>query len=209
MNIIIPPDLMHYLVLALPIVLPAFGSTVASLLQQEGFKPWLNSLIAYAALIIATLVSVYAAGLLSGDATGIVAALIGTATLLIHGALYKLKPYLAYLDALQSLSVVKPKPTSTSTRPITSNAYIPPEVRQQLGVPARASAVVPPTSAASVTQQHTLNTPATPIQVAASSFPVTGTATYNTSVQVPTGGNPAFPELHFGDSQVLPTVPPQ
>lgn len=33
-----------------------------------------------------------------------------------------------------------PDPTPTPARPITSNAYIPPEMRQQLGVPARASA---------------------------------------------------------------------
>lgn len=38
-----------------------------------------------------------------------------------------------------------PEPVPTSMRPITSNAYIPPDVRATLGVPARASAVQTPT----------------------------------------------------------------
>ena len=110
----------------------------------------------------------------------------------------------------QLISLMTPP---TPARPITSNAYIPPEVRASLGVPARASAVVPSTQATSATQQHTVNAPATPIQVPASGFPVAGTAIANTSipVQAPTGGNPVYPdaELHFGDTGIIPTVPQQ
>lgn len=83
----------------------------------------------------------------------------------------------------------------TPARPITSNAYIPPEIKQQLP---RGGRVVDNTLNVAAPQQVQVATP----------FPVAGTAT---SVQVPTGGNPVFPDLtpHFGDTGVVPTIPPQ
>jgi len=66
----------------------------------------------------------------------------------------------------QMISVIEAQLSPpTPARAITSNAYIPPEVRQQLGVPARASAVASDPNAIK-----------------------------SIRVDIPTGGNPAFPD---------------
>lgn len=111
----ISPDIQPYLIIALPILLPLFGSSVAALLQQTGFPPWLNDIIGFFALLLAAGVSAYVAGQLSGDTSGIISAIVGAMTLLIQGSLHNLSPYVKYLNLLQALSVVKPKP-----KPVTS-----------------------------------------------------------------------------------------
>jgi len=105
----------QYLVILLPLLLPLFGTSVAALLSQDGFPQPANDIIAFAALLACAIISAYAAGQLSGDPTGIVAAIVGAMTLLIQGALHNLTPYVSYLSALQSLSVVKARPAQLAS----------------------------------------------------------------------------------------------
>lgn len=83
-------------------------------------------------------------------------ALLGIAALLVifvHSPLAEIgsliiSPLIAFWFLRQAFAwqpvVPAPLAPPTSMRPITSNAYIPPDIRASLGVPARASAVQPP-----------------------------------------------------------------
>lgn len=65
--------------------------------------------------------------------------MIGSALALLGGNLALKAPSPSQQELLQQLIDALQPPTPA--RPITSNAYIPPDVRASLGVPARASAV--------------------------------------------------------------------
>lgn len=90
------------IILATPTVASVIGTSVAALLAQDGFPDIVNGVIAWAVLLICAVASAYTGGQLVGDPAHIVGAIEGVATLLISGGLAALKPYLAYLNFLET-----------------------------------------------------------------------------------------------------------
>ncbi len=126
------------LVLAAP-ALSAIGSSVAGVLQQDGFNEGVNGTIAWAILILAALGNMLLAHqlTLSGatDFNALATAFSGAYSLLISGSLHSLKPWTSgYLPFLKShvFSIVKADLQITQLRPavgrtVTTNAVQPPK----------------------------------------------------------------------------------
>ncbi len=135
-------NLQQLLTIAMPLICSLLGSSLSGILAQDGFPEWANGLIAWLVLILASIGSAYAAHGLNGSLDGFLHAVIAAATLLLSGGLSSLKPWLLWLDFLQShvFNVVKPTivasdPYVTAKRPVVkapqpiqlgTNAYTPP-----------------------------------------------------------------------------------
>jgi len=118
----------QFLIVALPVGIPAMGSMLAAILAQDGFdrlSPYINPVIAYVFLIAASLASAYVEGQLTADVSGLITVCTFLFTLGVSGGLYALHPWLKWLDLLQTYffaivkaeeaAYAKPAPSMTST----------------------------------------------------------------------------------------------
>lgn len=99
--------------LAQPAVYAIVGTTTARILAQAGFTPTVNGVIAWGVLVVAAVGSAWAGHMfLSNDPVFILGAIVGAITLLLSGGLHELRPYLIYLDWVEShvFNVVLPGP---------------------------------------------------------------------------------------------------
>src|SRR6266567_2830720 len=97
--------LAQFLIVAIPIAIPAMGSMLAAILAQDGFdklSPYINPVIAYVFLIAASLASAYVEGQLTADVSGLITVCTFLFTLGVSGGLYALRPWLKFLDLLQT-----------------------------------------------------------------------------------------------------------
>ena len=97
--------LAQFLIVAIPIAIPAMGSMLAAILAQDGFdrlSPYINPVIAYVFLIAASLASAYVEGQLTADVSGLITVCTFLFTLGVSGGLYALHPWLKWLDLLQT-----------------------------------------------------------------------------------------------------------
>ena len=95
----------QFLIVALPVGIPAMGSMLAAILAQDGFdrlSPYINPVIAYVFLIAASLASAYVEGQLTADVSGLITVCTFLFTLGVSGGLYALHPWLKWLDLLQT-----------------------------------------------------------------------------------------------------------
>lgn len=94
----------------LPILLSLIGTTTSRILAQSGYSQQVNGVIAWVVVIASAVLCAVIDGKLIGDAYGIMSAVIGFVTLLISGALVSLRPYLIYLDWIEThiFNVIKP-----------------------------------------------------------------------------------------------------
>jgi len=95
----------QFLIVALPVGIPAMGSMLAAILAQDGFdklSPYINPVIAYVFLIAASLASAYVEGQLTADVSGLITVCTFLFTLGVSGGLYALRPWLKWLDLLQT-----------------------------------------------------------------------------------------------------------
>lgn len=114
--------------LAQPAIYAVIGTTTARILAQSGFSEVANGIIAWVVLIACAIGSAWAGHLfLSNDPIFIFGVLVGAITLLLSGALHELRPYLIYLDWVEShiFNVVPPSPQQIAT-PRASRTIIPP-----------------------------------------------------------------------------------
>ncbi len=85
-----------------PVFLSMIGDGLAAVLAQDGFPQLLNDLIAWVVLIAAALASMFAANQFVPSMPAIANAFIAAVFLLANGSMGKLKPYLLFLNWLQS-----------------------------------------------------------------------------------------------------------
>ncbi len=95
----------QFLIVALPVGIPAMGSMLAAILAQDGFdrlSPYINPIIAYVFLILASIGSAYVEGQLTADVSGLITVCTFLFTLGVSGGLCALRPWLKWLDLLQT-----------------------------------------------------------------------------------------------------------
>jgi hypothetical protein len=92
----------NILLIALPLVTPFIGSSLAAILAQDSWPVWLNDGIAWFVLLAASGLDMWANSQFSGGWITIVADGVQTMTLLSSGWLIKLKPWLTWLNFLQA-----------------------------------------------------------------------------------------------------------
>jgi hypothetical protein len=127
-------DYQGYLIYLLPIIMPLIGSSMAALLTQSHWRPWVNDAIAWLVLLGCAALNVWLSNQLIGGVPQIVDAIIAAVTVLVSGPLTKLRPWLAWLDWLQShAGILLPLTKSASQastpqqwRPRVSSAVVPP-----------------------------------------------------------------------------------
>ena len=159
--------LAQFLIVAIPIAIPAMGSMLAAILAQDGFdrlSPYINPVIAYVFLILASLASAYVEGQLTADVSGLITVCTFLFTLGVSGGLYALRPWLKWLDLLQTYffaivkaeqaAYAKPAPPMSST---TTTSAATTYADQLLSRYAEPTASVTPLS---ISQMPTANMPA-------------------------------------------------
>src|SRR6266568_413868 len=112
----------QFLIVALPVGIPAMGSMLAAILAQDGFdrlSPYINPIIAYVFLILASIGSAYVEGQLTADVSGLITVCTFLFTLGVSGGLYALRPWLKMLDILQTyfFAIVKAEQAAAYSKP--------------------------------------------------------------------------------------------
>lgn len=114
-------EVQQALIIILPLILSLIGgTTLSSILKQDGFPPLLNAVITWAVLILAAVASAYAHNELAGSDSiqqMVISVLEGIFTLILSGPLVSLRPYALGLDWIQSHAFTVTKPVTTTTPP--------------------------------------------------------------------------------------------
>jgi len=94
--------LQQWLPVLLPVAYSLIGTSVGKVLAQDGFSREMNGAIAWLVVVLCAIGTAYLSHQIIGDPYAIGSTIIGIITLLISGGLSSIKPYLIYLDFLQT-----------------------------------------------------------------------------------------------------------
>lgn len=113
------------------------GTSVSRILAQDGFPKLVNAIIAYIVLLVMATANAYVTFSnlhFAGGVNAFAGLLVGAITLLLSGALASLKPYLLYLNFLEShiFNVVHSPMTATTVKRLVVSAPATPAIAQGL-----------------------------------------------------------------------------